>query len=409
MCCCKWTKYWGSVFTWEVQSFLYLHSFRSRCPICLFPQILLLFQVFFCYQVSCWGEEGELRVPHVSVSKCVTYRCACRSCSRSACSGRSSTTQTCTRSAGRVWPRVCCILCRSTAGCSRPAPWTSGCTGALWCPRCPAACPPDSSLETCWGRWAGVCLHGDAAGPSTSSSSWIAQSPACCARICPSDTSRPAQTAPSSSNMSSPRRSQKHRDNDSLWTLSCWSPADANRKLITPWTFRLSALVWVADVHLSPGLAVVLVHGAQRVATVARRHVLHGVVHELAAEPRPVLDVIWAAAPVPALCCWAAAPQPSIAAALCHVALAAGARDGMDEPCCHHRIDERCLFGSCSDRMGRHDTYFRRFHEVYFHRLRCFFAHWLTIFTWFRVPLRNEGRTTLYWSHSSCFYLSVQN
>lgn len=43
---------------------------------------------------------------------------------------------------------------------------------------------------------------------------------------------------------------------------------------------------------LSSGLTVVLVRGAQRVPSAARRCVLHGVVDELAAEPRPILNVI---------------------------------------------------------------------------------------------------------------------
>ncbi len=102
--------------------------------------------------------------------------------------------------------------------------------------------------------------------------------------------------------------------------------------------------------HLSSDLTVVLVHGAQRVSSSARRHVSHAVVDELAAEPRPVLDVVRAAAPVPALRRRAAALQPTVAAALRHIALTAGARDGVDQPCRHHRVDKSRLFGSYSTR-----------------------------------------------------------
>lgn len=44
--------------------------------------------------------------------------------------------------------------------------------------------------------------------------------------------------------------------------------------------------------HLSSGLAVVLVHGDQRVPSSGRRHVFHTVVDEPAAEAGPVLDVV---------------------------------------------------------------------------------------------------------------------
>lgn len=102
--------------------------------------------------------------------------------------------------------------------------------------------------------------------------------------------------------------------------------------------------------HLSSHLTVVLVHGAQRVSSSARRHVPDAVVDELAAEPGPVLDVVRAAAPVPALLRRAAALQPTVAATLRHVALTAGARDGVDQPRRHHRIDERRFFGSYNAR-----------------------------------------------------------
>lgn len=102
--------------------------------------------------------------------------------------------------------------------------------------------------------------------------------------------------------------------------------------------------------HLSSGLAVVLVHGAQRVAGPARRHVPHRAVHEPAAEPGTKLDVVRAAAPMPALRHrTGAATQPGVAAALRHVALAAETGDGVDQTCRHNRVDERRLFGSWGD------------------------------------------------------------
>lgn len=74
-----------------------------------------------------------------------TYRCACRSCSRSVCSGRSSTRRTCTHSVGHVSPGGCCSLGRSTAGRSCRGRWTFGCSGVLWCRPRPTAGPPGSS------------------------------------------------------------------------------------------------------------------------------------------------------------------------------------------------------------------------------------------------------------------------
>lgn len=161
------------------------------------------------------------------------YRCACRSCSRSACSGRSSTRRTCTHSAGRVSPRVCCTLGRSTAGCSRPAPSRSGCSDVPWCRRRLAAGPPRSSLETCVRRRAGVCRPGPDAGPSSCSFSWSGPTPEHCVRSAPSDKRRRARTPPSSSSTSSPRRSRRRRDNDSLSTSSCQSPGGQRREIIS--------------------------------------------------------------------------------------------------------------------------------------------------------------------------------
>lgn len=57
---------------------------------------------------------------------------------------------------------------------------------------------------------------------------------------------------------------------------------------------------------------------------------------------------------MPALRCRAAAPQPRVAAALRHVALTAGARNSMDEPCRHHRVDERSFFGSARELVPKH-------------------------------------------------------
>lgn len=102
--------------------------------------------------------------------------------------------------------------------------------------------------------------------------------------------------------------------------------------------------------HLPPGLAVVLVHGEQREPSSGHRRVFHTAVDEPAAEPGTVLDVVRAAAPVPALGSGtggtSASTQPRVAAALRHVALTAGARDGVDQPCGQNRVDKRRLLGS---------------------------------------------------------------
>lgn len=103
--------------------------------------------------------------------------------------------------------------------------------------------------------------------------------------------------------------------------------------------------------YLSSSFSVVLVRGAQRVPTTACRHVLHRVLHEPPAEPGSILDVVRAAPPVPALR-WSREPpagaalEPGIAAALSHVALTAGASDGMDESCRHDGVDKGRFFGS---------------------------------------------------------------
>lgn len=90
------------------------------------------------------------------------------------------------------------------------------------------------------------------------------------------------------------------------------------------------------------------VHGAEREPDPARRRVLLRDVHEPPAEPGSEPDVVRAAAPVPALRRrTAAAAQPGVAAALRHVALAAGPSDGVDQTRRHHRVDERRLLGSC--------------------------------------------------------------
>ena len=91
-----------------------------------------------------------------------------------------------------------------------------------------------------------------------------------------------------------------------------------------------------------------LTHGHQRVSSPARRQVFGGGggVDEPAAEPGSVLDVVRAAAPVPALRQGAAALQPGVTAALRHVALTTGARHGVDQPRSHHRVNKRRFFGS---------------------------------------------------------------
>lgn len=87
-------------------------------------------------------------------------------------------------------------------------------------------------------------------------------------------------------------------------------------------------------------------------AASGRRRVSERAVDEPAAEPGSVVDVVRAAAPVPALRRQASAAQPSVAAALRRVALTAGARDGVDQPRSHHRVDERGLLRSCGT-VGR--------------------------------------------------------
>lgn len=278
------------------------------------------------------------------------YRCACRSCSRSACSGQSSTRRTCTRSAERVSPRVCCNLGRSTAGCSHPARSRSGCSGVLWFPRRHAADPLRSNSETCWWRWAAVCRLGPSAGPSSWSSSWSDPTPGRCVRTALSGKRRRAQMPPSSSSTSSPRRSRRLRDNGSLSTWCFQSPTGQRSEVISgvePPYIKAS----LGPSHLSSGLAVVLVHGDQRVPS-GRRRVFDTVVDEPAAEPGAVLDVVWAAAPVPALCRWTTTAEPRVAAALRHVALTAGPRDGVDQSRSHHRVDKRGFLGSCWTREG---------------------------------------------------------
>lgn len=105
--------------------------------------------------------------------------------------------------------------------------------------------------------------------------------------------------------------------------------------------------------HLSPCLAVVLVHDEQAVVS-AGRAVLGHIVDEAPAEPRPVGDVVRAAAPVPALCGRAAAAQGGVARALRHVPRAARAGDRVHQACSHYSIDKRCLFRSWEHRERNH-------------------------------------------------------
>lgn len=105
--------------------------------------------------------------------------------------------------------------------------------------------------------------------------------------------------------------------------------------------------------YLSPSLCVVLIHSTERVPATARRHVLHCVLHEPPAEPGSILDLVRTAPPMPALHRHREAPgrggsgvlKSGVAAALRHIALTAGASDGVHESSRHNGVDESRFFG----------------------------------------------------------------
>lgn len=96
------------------------------------------------------------------------------------------------------------------------------------------------------------------------------------------------------------------------------------------------------DTYLSPSLVVVQVHCHQPAPTLARC-VLNGHIQELSAEGHSVVDVVGAAAPVPALAGWAAVLQVRVAGALGHVSCAARSCHRMHEARWCHCVYERGL------------------------------------------------------------------
>lgn len=101
--------------------------------------------------------------------------------------------------------------------------------------------------------------------------------------------------------------------------------------------------------YLPAGLVVVQVHRHQATPAPAR-HVLERHVQELPAEGHSVVDIVGAAAPVPALAGRAAVPQGDIAGALGDIAGAAPARHRVHQPRRRHRRDERRLLRACTAR-----------------------------------------------------------
>lgn len=96
------------------------------------------------------------------------------------------------------------------------------------------------------------------------------------------------------------------------------------------------------DTYLPPSLVVVQVHRRQSAPALAR-YVLHGHIQEPSAERHSVVDVVRAAAPVPALAGRAAMPQVHVAGTLGHVSCAARSRHRMHEARRRHCVYERGL------------------------------------------------------------------
>lgn len=103
------------------------------------------------------------------------------------------------------------------------------------------------------------------------------------------------------------------------------------------------------NTHLPPSLVVVQVHRRQATPALAC-HVVERHVQELPAEGHSVVDIVGAAAPVPALAGRAAVAQGDIAGALGHVPRAARPRHRVHQPRRRHRRDERRLLGACTAR-----------------------------------------------------------
>lgn len=105
------------------------------------------------------------------------------------------------------------------------------------------------------------------------------------------------------------------------------------------------------DTYLPPSLVVVQVHRHQSAPALAC-DVLERHVQELPAEGHSIVDIVRAAAPVPALAGRAAVPQGDIAGALGHVPRTARPRHRVHEPRRRHRRDERGLLRACTARRG---------------------------------------------------------
>ena len=103
--------------------------------------------------------------------------------------------------------------------------------------------------------------------------------------------------------------------------------------------------------YLPPSLVVVQVHRCQS-ATALARYVLNGHIQELSAERHSVVDIVRAAAPVPALAGRAAVPQVCVAGALGHVSCAARSRHRMHEAGRRHCVYERGLLRAYKARHG---------------------------------------------------------
>lgn len=143
-----------------------------------------------------------------------------------------------------------------------------------------------------------------------------------------------------------------------LWRCQCGSCVSA----VNDWPCLADAILWPTpskrwlprprgDTYLPPSLVVVPVHCRQP-APILARYVPHGHIQEPPAEWHPVVDVIWAAAPMPALAGWAAALQAGVTGALGHVARTAGPCHGVHQARRRHRMYERRLLRACKATQG---------------------------------------------------------